>query len=55
MKEAGFNVAPWVDEMLAAGNTNHFTKLKMESGCTTTLASKHYKAIPGGECIYYTE
>ncbi len=46
MKTAGFNVAPWVEEMLAAGNKSFY---KVEAGKTLVYdpASKSYKAIPG--------
>ena len=40
MKAAGFKVAAWVDEMIAAGN-HHFIKLKMAGSCVMMLASKH--------------
>jgi 3-hydroxyacyl-CoA dehydrogenase len=48
MKAAGVKVAPWVEEMIAAGNTSFY---KTENGKrlyydTTT---KSYKEIPGGE------
>jgi hypothetical protein len=39
MKAAGFKVAAWVDEMLAAGNKS-FIKLKMVSGSAMTLVAK---------------
>ena len=51
MKEAGYAVAPWVEEMLAAGNKTFY---KVEAGKTLSYdpASKTYKAIPGsGEFI----
>jgi len=46
MKEAGYTVAPWVDEMLAAGNKSFF---KVEGGkkFSYDVASKSYKEIPG--------
>ncbi len=37
MKAAGYNVASWVNDFIAAGNTT-FTKFKMANGYTTTLA-----------------
>lgn len=48
MKAAGFNPAPWVEEMLAAGNTGFY---KVENGVKKfyDVASKSYKAIPGRE------
>jgi len=51
MKEAGYSVAPWVDEMLAAGNKSFY---KVEDGKTKVYdpSSKTYKEIPGsGEFI----
>ena len=46
MKDAGYNVAPWVDEMLAAGNKSFY---KIENGKKLFYdpSSKTYKAIPG--------
>ncbi|MEI7734988.1 MAG: 3-hydroxyacyl-CoA dehydrogenase/enoyl-CoA hydratase family protein [Ferruginibacter sp.] len=50
MKTAGFNVAAWVDEMLAAGNTSFY---KVENGkrLCYDVASKTYKALPGGDAF----
>ncbi|HEU4901981.1 MAG TPA: 3-hydroxyacyl-CoA dehydrogenase NAD-binding domain-containing protein [Flavisolibacter sp.] len=51
MKEAGYSVAPWVEEMLAAG---HKTFYKVEGGKPLVYdpVSKTYKNIPGsGEFI----
>ncbi|HEY0356906.1 MAG TPA: enoyl-CoA hydratase-related protein, partial [Flavisolibacter sp.] len=51
MKQAGYSVAPWVEEMIAAGNTSFY---KIESGKTLVYdpQSKSYKPIPGtGELI----
>jgi 3-hydroxyacyl-CoA dehydrogenase len=48
MKGAGFKVAGWVDEMIAAGNKSFY---KVEGGkkfCYDT-ASKTYKPLPGGD------
>ncbi|RYY39678.1 MAG: 3-hydroxyacyl-CoA dehydrogenase/enoyl-CoA hydratase family protein [Chitinophagaceae bacterium] len=47
MKEAGYAVAPWVDEMLAAGNKTFY---KVENGRRQSYdpATKTYKDIPGG-------
>jgi 3-hydroxyacyl-CoA dehydrogenase len=47
MKEAGYAVAPWVEEMIAAGNKSFY---KVESGQRLAYdpASKTYKPIPGG-------
>ncbi len=46
MKEAGCTVAPWVEEMIAAGNKSFY---KVEGGKRLTYdpASKTYKPIPG--------
>lgn len=48
MKAAGYSVAPWVDEMIAAGNTSFY---KVENGKRLyyDVADKTYKALPGGE------
>jgi 3-hydroxyacyl-CoA dehydrogenase len=50
MKTAGYKVAPWVEEMLAAGNKNFF---KVEAGKKYCYdpASKSYKILPGGEAF----
>jgi 3-hydroxyacyl-CoA dehydrogenase len=50
MKEAGYAVAPWVEEMLAAGNKTFY---KVEAARTLAYdpASKTYKAIPGSEAF----
>jgi len=46
MKEAGYSVAPWVHEMLAAGNKSFY---KIESGKRLAYdpQTKGYKEIPG--------
>ncbi|MDQ3279708.1 MAG: 3-hydroxyacyl-CoA dehydrogenase family protein, partial [Bacteroidota bacterium] len=46
MREAGYSVAPWVEEMLAAGNKTFY---KIESGRTRVYdpSSQQYKDIPG--------
>lgn len=48
MKAAGYKVAPWVDEMLAAGNKSFY---KVEGGKKYSYdpTSKTYKPLPGGE------
>jgi 3-hydroxyacyl-CoA dehydrogenase len=48
MKAAGFVVAPWVNEMLAAGHTSFY---KVENGAKKyyDIPSKSYKTIPGRE------
>ena len=50
MKTAGFTVAAWVEEMLAAGNTSFY---KIENGKRQCydVASKSYKNLPGGEAF----
>jgi len=54
MKEAGFKVNSWVDEMLAAG---HKTFYKVENGVQKyyDVNSKSYKAIPGREAFIILE
>jgi 3-hydroxyacyl-CoA dehydrogenase len=48
MKAAGYKVAAWVDEMIAAGNKSFY---KVEGGKKYCYdpASKTYKALPGAE------
>jgi 3-hydroxyacyl-CoA dehydrogenase len=48
MKAANYSVAPWVEEMVAAGNKSFY---KIESGKTLCYdpQSKTYKAIPGSD------
>ncbi len=50
MKEAGYPVAGWVDEMLAAGHTAFY---KIDGGRKLYYdpASKTYKPLPGGEAF----
>ena len=50
MKAAGFKVAPWIDEMLAAGATSFY---KVENGKRLyyDVSSKSYKAMPGGDAF----
>jgi 3-hydroxyacyl-CoA dehydrogenase len=50
MKTAGYAVAAWVDEMIAAGNTSFY---KVENGkrLCYDVGSKTYKALPGGEAF----
>ena len=47
MKEAGYTVASWVEEMLAGGNKSFY---KVEGGKTLVYdpSSKTYKQLPGG-------
>jgi 3-hydroxyacyl-CoA dehydrogenase len=48
MKAAGYTVAPWIEEMLAAGNKTFY---KIEAGKTLAYdpATKTYKPVPGSE------
>lgn len=48
MKEAGYSIAPWVEEMIAAGNKSFY---KVEAGKKYSYdpASKTYKPLPGGD------
>jgi 3-hydroxyacyl-CoA dehydrogenase len=50
MKQAGYKVAPWIEEMLAAGNKSFY---KVEGGKKYSYdpASKSYKPLPGGEAF----
>ncbi len=48
MKESGKAVAPWVEEMIAAGN-NSFYKIENGSRLYYDIPTKTYKAIPGAE------
>jgi len=50
MKDAGYKVAPWVDEMLAAGNKSFY---KVENGQKLAYdpGSKTYKPLPGAEAF----
>ncbi|MBL0355703.1 MAG: 3-hydroxyacyl-CoA dehydrogenase/enoyl-CoA hydratase family protein [Chitinophagaceae bacterium] len=50
MKAAGFKVAAWTDEMIAAGNKSFY---KVENGkrLCYDVSSKSYKELPGGEAF----
>lgn len=50
MKEAGYAVAPWVEEMLAAGHSSFY---KVENGKRYyyDIATKAYQPIPDGEAF----
>jgi 3-hydroxyacyl-CoA dehydrogenase len=50
MKAAGYQVAPWIEEMIAAGNTS-FYKIDNNQKNYYDPASKTYKAIPGGSAF----
>ncbi|MBS1611060.1 MAG: 3-hydroxyacyl-CoA dehydrogenase/enoyl-CoA hydratase family protein [Bacteroidetes bacterium] len=50
MKAAGYKVAPWVDEMITAGNKSFY---KIENGKRLSYdpATKTYKPLPGGDAF----
>jgi len=48
MKEAGYSVAPWVDEMLASGATT-FYRLEKGRRLYYDTISRSYKSLPGAE------
>ena len=50
MKEAGYGVAPWVEEMLAAG-IKTFYKIENGKRLYYDAASRGYKPLPGGEAF----
>jgi 3-hydroxyacyl-CoA dehydrogenase len=50
MKTAGFTVAPWVEEMLAAGFRT-FYKIENGKRLYYDVASRSYKPLPGGEAF----
>jgi 3-hydroxyacyl-CoA dehydrogenase len=50
MKEAGYEVAPWVEEMLATG-IKTFYKIENGKRLYYDVASKGYKPLPGGEAF----
>jgi len=50
MKAAGYKVASWVDEMIAAGNKS-FNKVKAGKKYCYDPASKTYKVLPGGDAF----
>jgi 3-hydroxyacyl-CoA dehydrogenase len=50
MKDAGFKVAPWVEDMLSAG-FNSFYKLEQGKRLYYDVTSKSYKPIPGAEAF----
>ena len=47
MKAAGFKIAAWVDEMIAAGNKS-FYKVENSKRLCYDVSSKTYKPLPGG-------
>jgi 3-hydroxyacyl-CoA dehydrogenase len=50
MKEAGYAVAPWVDEMLASGAST-FYKVQQGRRLYYDIPSQTYKPLPGGEAF----
>jgi len=50
MKEVGYKIASWVDDMISAGNKSFY---KIENGKRFSYdpASKTYKPLPGGEAF----
>jgi len=48
MKLAGYNVAPWVNDFITAGNTS-FYKIENGKRLYYDVSSGTYKALPGGE------
>jgi 3-hydroxyacyl-CoA dehydrogenase len=50
MKEAGYDVAGWVDEMLAGG-AKSFYKIDNGKRLYYDVTSKSYRAMPGGEAF----
>lgn len=50
MKEAGYTVAGWVEEMLAAGIKTFYT-IENSKRAYYDMAAKGYKPVPGGEAF----
>ena len=50
MQQAGHSIAPWVTDMLQAGITS-FYKIENGKRLYYDVASKQYKAVPGGEAF----
>lgn len=50
MKKAGYAVPAWIDEMLASGITS-FYKVEQGKRYCYDVASKSYKALPGGDAF----
>lgn len=48
MKDAGFAVAPWIDDMIASG-AKTFYKVENGKRLYYDIASKNYKALPGAD------
>ncbi|HEY8971657.1 MAG TPA: 3-hydroxyacyl-CoA dehydrogenase/enoyl-CoA hydratase family protein [Puia sp.] len=50
MKEAGYTVAPWIEEMLASG-ARTFYKIEQGRKLYYDVPSRSYKPLPGGEAF----
>ncbi|MBO9200745.1 MULTISPECIES: 3-hydroxyacyl-CoA dehydrogenase/enoyl-CoA hydratase family protein [Niastella] len=50
MKEAGYSVAPWVNDMLQAG-VKSFYKVENGKRLFYDVASKSYRSLPGGDAF----
>jgi 3-hydroxyacyl-CoA dehydrogenase len=50
IRKAGYTVAPWIDEMIAAG-VQSFYKLENGKRLYYDVSSKTYKALPGGDAF----
>ena len=50
MRDAGYKVAPWLDDMIAAG-IKEFYKVENGKRYYYDVASKSYKPMPGGEAF----
>jgi len=50
MKEAGYSVAPWVNEMLEAG-VKSFYKVENGKRLYYDVASRSYRSLPGGDAF----
>lgn len=50
MKEEGYSVAPWIEEMAAAGN-NSFYSIDNGKKLFYDIASKSYLPVPGGDAF----
>jgi 3-hydroxyacyl-CoA dehydrogenase len=50
MMDAGYSVAPWVNEMLAAG-VKSFYKIENGKRLYYDVASKSYRSLPGGDAF----
>ncbi len=50
MQDAGYSVAPWVEEMLAKGNTS-FYKTENNKQLYYDVATQMYKPVPGSDAL----